>query len=90
MICHSLDGSRKIGPSFRDMASGYTIVIEDGVEKKVAIDREYIKNSIIEPNKQLVKGFKPNLMPMIEGRYTDDDLEKFADLFLLKKIEKEH
>jgi cytochrome c oxidase subunit 2 len=87
LTCHSLDGSRKIGPSFLELADGKAIVIENGIEKKVVIDSSYIKSSIIDPNYQLVKGYKPNLMPQIEGRYSEEDLDKFVELFLLKETE---
>lgn len=90
MTCHSLDGSRKIGPSFLELANGKAMISENGVQKGIIIDRDYIKTSIIDPNKQLVLGYKPNLMPMIEGRYSEEDLEKFADLLLLKKIEEKN
>lgn len=80
----------KIGPSFLELAKGYANVIENGKKIKVIVDSTYIVNSIINPNFQLVDGFKPNLMPNIEGRYTEDDLKKFVDLLLVKEVNAEN
>ncbi|NBB87436.1 MAG: cytochrome c oxidase subunit II [Bacteroidetes bacterium] len=57
--CHSLDGSRKVGPSFqglydneRPLASGETVVADDN----------YLRESIIEPNAKIAEGY-PAAMP---------------------------
>lgn len=68
------------------MAKGTANVIENGMNVIVIVDSTYIVNSIINPNAQLVIGFKPNLMPNIEGRYSEDDLNKFVDLLLVKEV----
>ncbi len=61
IACHSLDGSVIIGPSWKNLfeSSGE---FEDGtsIDSK---DVAYLTESILEPNKKLVKGFQANLMP---------------------------
>ena len=59
VACHSLDGSPKIGPSWkgiygteRPLANGSSVIADDN----------YIKQSIIDPNSQVVKGY-PAAMP---------------------------
>jgi cytochrome c oxidase subunit 2 len=68
LACHSLDGSALLAPTFkgsyglkRELASGKTVTVDDA----------YVKESIIEPGKELVKGFQP-LMPQIP--LTDDEV----------------
>ena len=58
--CHSVDGSAGTGPTWkglyskeRKFADGSTVVADDN----------YIRNSVIEPQKQVVAGYPPN-MPM--------------------------
>ncbi|WKZ57839.1 MAG: cytochrome c oxidase subunit II [Bdellovibrionota bacterium] len=62
--CHSLDGSRLVGPSFLK-AYGREGTYDSG--KKYAVDHEYIRQSIYEPNAHIVDSYPPNLMP----NYTD-------------------
>lgn len=58
--CHSLDGTKTVGPSFKGLY-GHEAELADG--SKVKVDDEYIKSSIINPNGQIVAGFAPGLMP---------------------------
>ena len=61
IACHSLDGSVIIGPSWKNLF-GSSGEFEDGtsIDSK---DVAYLTESILEPNKKLVKGFQANLMP---------------------------
>lgn len=69
--CHSLDGSRLVGPSFLKLF-GREEELEGG--EKIKVDENYIKNSIINPNAQIVKGFPPNQMPSFQGQVSDDEI----------------
>ncbi|RMG41021.1 MAG: cytochrome c oxidase subunit II [Candidatus Dadabacteria bacterium] len=71
VACHSLDGSRRVGPSFLKLF-GKKEALADGSE--VTADENYIKESILNPNAKVVKGFPPNQMPAFEGQLTDDDI----------------
>ena len=75
VACHSFDGSRKIGPSFLKLARKMAIVITDGEERRVKIDEEYIKKSIIDPNADIVKGYPKFSMTDYSGRLTEKELE---------------
>lgn len=56
--CHSVDGSPKIGPTWKG-SYGTTISLEGGA--KVAMDDAYIRNSILNPQAQLHAGFPPSM-----------------------------
>ena len=68
--CHSIDGSVIVGPSFKGIY-GHTVELQDG--SKVDVDENYIRQSILEPQSQMVKGFPP-VMPSFKGILSDDDV----------------
>ncbi|MEO0270973.1 MAG: cytochrome c oxidase subunit II [candidate division WOR-3 bacterium] len=65
IACHSTDGSRLIGPSFKGMYGKKEVVVSAGKEVEIVADDEYLKESILEPAKKVVKGYE-NLMPPSE------------------------
>jgi len=77
--CHSQDGSRIVGPSFKGLFGRKEIVIADGAEKEVTVDEAYIKQSIYEPNAEVVKSYNPGLMPSQKDKLTDEDVQKIVD-----------
>ncbi len=83
--CHSTDGSNTIGPSFTELGKGYTTVVTSGKERRAKIDAKYIRNSIIDPDVDIVKGYKPYMMPSMKGRISDKDLNSIVDMLLGKK-----
>jgi cytochrome c oxidase subunit 2 len=58
--CHSLDGSIKIGPSWKDLYES-TVTLDDG--STIIADQAYLISSILEPNLYVHKGFPANVMP---------------------------
>jgi cytochrome c oxidase subunit II len=68
--CHSIDGSILVGPSFKGIY-GHTVELQDG--SKITVDENYIRQSILEPQSQVVKGFQP-VMPSFKGILSDDDI----------------
>lgn len=60
--CHSSDGSRIVGPTFKGLYGSSVTVLVDGQERTVRADEAYLERSIREPNAEIVKGYQP-LMP---------------------------
>lgn len=79
--CHSLDGSVLVGPSFKGLFGSKRIVIENGEEKTVVADSTYIKTSILDPDKQIVKGFKPGMMRAYSTVIKENDLKSIVIYF---------
>jgi cytochrome c oxidase subunit 2 len=79
--CHSLDGSIKTGPSFKGVF-GKSETLADG--SAVNVDENYIRQSILEPQSQLVRGFPP-AMPTFKGKLSD---KKIAGLVEFIKAQK--
>lgn len=73
LACHSTDGSRMVGPSFKGIYGTEVTVIQDGEEKTVKRDEEYLRRSILKPNMQVVKGYNA-LMPSQEGQISEQEL----------------
>ncbi len=59
-VCHSIDGSKKVGPTWLHLYNS-SVPLSDGT--KVIADQTYLNNSIVNPNLQIVAGFSPNVMP---------------------------
>ena len=71
--CHTDDGNPLVGPTFkgfwgteREMTAGTTIMA----------DEAYLRDSLINPNAKIVKGFQPNMIP---AALTDQEI---ADLIV--------
>ena len=61
--CHSLDGKRGDGPSFKGIW-GKTEQFADGTSG--VVDENYVRQSVLEPQAKVVKGFEP-IMPTFQG-----------------------
>lgn len=79
--CHSSDGSKLVGPSYLGIFGEDVVVIENGEEKTVSADENYIRRSIYQPNEQIVKGYQRGLMQSYEGVLTDEDIDKIIEYF---------
>lgn len=71
--CHTTDGSKLIGPTWKGLYGKKENVNEDGNIKAVLVDDTYIKESIHEPAKKKTVGFEKTLMPKVA--MTDDELQ---------------
>jgi len=72
--CHSLDGTKLVGPSFKGIW-GAQHTVETGRETRtVTVDEEYITKSIYDPNADIVEGYGKGLMLSYEGQLSEDDI----------------
>lgn len=78
--CHSTDGSILVGPSFKDIYNREVVVLENGKEYKIKSDENYLKESILEPEKKVVKGFDP-VMQSFKGIVSDEELNAIIQYF---------
>jgi cytochrome c oxidase subunit II len=69
--CHSIDGSNKTGPSWKDLYGNPKIELEGG--GVVTADENYIRESIYEPAAKVHKGF-PNQMVSFQGTVNQEQL----------------
>ncbi len=76
IACHSLDGSAKVGPTFKGLFSRKETVATAGKERTITVDEGYIMRSIKDPTADVVKGFPP-IMPAIP--MTDEEMRAIVD-----------
>jgi len=70
--CHSADGSVVVGPTWLGVF-GSTETLDDG--STVTVDEDYIRQSILEPESQLVAGYA-NVMPQnYREQLTDEQID---------------
>lgn len=63
--CHSVDGSKLVGPSFKGLYGKQEIVVTGGNKRTVVVDDAHIKRAIEEPAAEHAEGYQP-IMPKIE------------------------
>ena len=69
--CHTLDGNRLVGPSFKGLY-GAERKFSDG--STASADDNYIRSSITNPQAQIVEGY-PGVMPAFKGILKDREIE---------------
>jgi cytochrome c oxidase subunit 2 len=69
--CHSVDGSPRVGPTFKGLAGSSRAVSQGGKELTVTADSAYLARSIREPAAEIVTGFPP-IMPPYAGLTHDE------------------
>ncbi len=77
--CHSLDGSKLVGPSFKGVWGEEQTVVTNGATRKVTVDEDYIKKSIYDPNADVVEGFSKGMMLSYEGQLSDEDVANIIE-----------
>jgi cytochrome c oxidase subunit 2 len=78
IACHSLDGSKLIGPTFQGLFGREEVVKTDGVSRTITVDEDYLRKSILEPMADIVEGYDP-VMPPQGNLLTDAELEAIIE-----------
>lgn len=73
--CHSLNGQKLVGPSFKGLYGSVTEVTTNGESRKITADSIYIASSITEPNKDIVNGYLPGVMKSYKGIIKENEIE---------------
>ena len=76
VACHSIDGSRKVGPSWK-ASFGTDRKFADG-SALASVDENYIRESILVPNAKVVAGYA-GVMPSYQGQLNDKQLESIIE-----------
>jgi len=75
--CHSTDGKPMVGPTFRGLYGRKEEVLNsEGVATWVTMDDERIRLAILEPSREVVRGYPPQ-MPAIQ--FKDEELSRVID-----------
>lgn len=76
--CHSVDGSKSVGPTLKGVYGSKVKVVANGKEKEVTVDDEYIRRSELEPNAEVVAGFQP-IMPPQKGILKEEEIKAIME-----------
>jgi cytochrome c oxidase subunit II len=79
VACHSLDGTKIVGPTFKALYGATIDVITDGTTHKVKADDQYLKSSITDPDKDIVVGYNKGLMKSYKSTLKEADITKIID-----------
>jgi len=79
LSCHTQDGTRLVGPSFKGIYGKTEKVVTNGQVREVVIDDAYIKNSIYQPNADVVETYTQGLMISYEKLITPEEVNEIID-----------
>jgi cytochrome c oxidase subunit 2 len=79
--CHSLDGTRRDGPSFKGLF-GRTGRFRDG--SIVTADETYIRESILLPQAKIVSGYE-GIMPTFQGLLREREIQALIEFIKEQK-----
>lgn len=75
IACHSLDGTRIVGPTFKGLWNSTKTVTTGVVTRQVTADETYIRESIYDPSKDIVESY-PKVMISYKDAISEDQLKK--------------
>jgi cytochrome c oxidase subunit II len=79
IACHSSDGTKIVGPSYKGIFGHKTTVETNGKDREVTVDENYLKKAILEPNADVVKGFPKGSMPDYKTQLTDEQVGQIIE-----------
>lgn len=74
VACHKTDGTTLLAPAWNGLFGKKETVTADGKISDVAVDEAYIRESILEPQKKITKGFEKILMPVLS--VSNDEIDQ--------------
>ncbi len=75
--CHSIEGNRMMGPTFKGLFGSTVLVSTAGVQRTIVADSSYIHKSIVDPGADVVSGF-PNTMPPSKDILSESDIAEIV------------
>lgn len=80
LACHSVDGSKLVGPTWKGLFGKSEIVKTGGITREQTVDSAYVVNSIYNPNDDIVEGYSKGLMLSYKNELTLDDIGEIIEL----------
>ncbi|PKQ65787.1 cytochrome c oxidase subunit II [Labilibaculum filiforme] len=79
LACHSIDGSKLVGPSWKGLFGKTEMVTSKGQTREQIVDSAYVLNSIYNPNDDIVDGYSKGLMLSYKNELTEDDIGEIIE-----------
>lgn len=74
--CHSADGSSVVGPTFKGLFGKSRSFVSG---KTATADEDYLRDSILNPNANVVTGYPAGVMPAYAGQLSDDEVNAIIE-----------
>lgn len=74
IACHSLDGSKLVGPSFQNIYGKERLITTGNTQISVIADEKYILTSIYNPDSQVVSGFSKGFMKSYKNLLSESEI----------------
>ncbi len=87
MSCHTLDGTKKIGPSFSELWTANRNITRGEKSESIKADEAYIRESILDPQAAVVQGYE-NANKMVDIRDTLNEKQIDALVEFLMDLKK--
>lgn len=79
IACHSSDGTKIVGPSFKGLWNKTEIVITDGAEREITVDSAYVARAIYEPDADIVEGYRKGQMVSYKDQLNDTQVSQIIE-----------
>lgn len=79
LACHSLDGAKSVGPSFKGLFGTSIDVMTNGSKRKIKVDEAYIKSSIYDPNADIPVDYQQGIMKSYKGIITEKEIQSISE-----------
>ncbi len=76
--CHSTDGTKLIGPTFKHLWERQQTVTRDGTQLTITVDEDYLHESIVNPQAAIVKGYEQVPMANFSDALTPGDIQRLV------------
>ncbi|MBE0647459.1 MAG: cytochrome c oxidase subunit II [Bacteroidales bacterium] len=80
--CHSMDGTKLVGPSFQGIFGRTETVLIDGTPTQVTVDSAYLYRSITDPDYEVAEGYNRGLMKSYKGVIQDKDIQTIVQFLM--------
>ena len=77
--CHSIDGSKSVGSTFKDIYQRKVTINNNGNIKDILSEEQYLRTSIVKPNAEIVEGYYPGIMPSFEDILNEKEVDAIVD-----------
>ena len=74
--CHSTDGSKLVGPSFKGLLGRkQKIIRKDGSTAEITVDKDYILRGLTETTAEYPEGYQPIMPETLHEALTEEDIK---------------
>lgn len=79
LSCHTRDGSRLVGPSFKNLIGRSETIVRNGNSEEIVVDSEYIIAKIKNPNLSSVEDYQSGLMTPYGKILSDKEINSIIE-----------